>query len=281
MEKIKISADSTSDLSKDIISEFDINIIPLLIETDNASYRDGIDITPDALFDLVENKGQFCHTTAVNAFQYHEEFTRLLKTNDAVIHICLSSDMSACYQNACTAAAELENVYVLDSKNLSSATGHLVYEAALMARDGIEPKKIFEELTKLSIKLEASFIIDTLEYLKRGGRCSAIKAFSAAVLKLKPCIEVIDGKMTVGNTFRGSLEVCLKRYVKQRLKDRSDIDCRRVFITTTGCSRNIIDMVEDSVKKYGNFETIIETQAGCTISAHCGPNTLGILFFKK
>lgn len=282
MSRIKISADSTCDLSPELLTRFDVNIVPLFIESDDGkTYRDGVDLTRDDMFDLIENKGINCRTTAVNAFAYSEIFRELLKDADAVIHISLSSHMSACFQNALSAANEMENVYVIDSKNLSSASGHLVCEAGIMAQRGVEAADIAKELDSLANKLEASFVIDTLDYLKRGGRCSALKAFSAAVLKIKPCIDVIDGKMTVGTTYRGSLDTCLKRYVKQRLTDRDDIDSRRLFITHSGCAAEVVAMVREQVEKYAQFDEIDITEAGCTISAHCGPNTLGILFFRK
>ncbi|MGN0689417.1 MAG: DegV family protein [Oscillospiraceae bacterium] len=279
--KIKVTADSTCDLDRKTVEKYDIGILPLYVVRDGASFRDGVDITPKDIFDYVENGGGLVSTAAINSADYIEYFTELLKEYDAVIHINISSDFSSCFQNASLAAEGLENIYTVDSRNLSSGSGHIVVEAAKMAQSGAEPQEIVSAMNALTEKIEASFVIDKLDYLCRGGRCSAVAAFGANVLHLRPCIEVRDGKMSVGKKYRGSMEKVAEQYVRERLDGRTDIDTDRVFITHSPSDKNIVDAVKKAVNKYGDFDEIIETDAGCTVSTHCGPNTIGILFKRK
>ena len=280
--KIKISADSTCDLTAEQIAEYNVGIIPLYINKGEESLKDGIEITPADIFKYVDSGAGVCSTSAVNVADYLKFFEGYLKEYDAVIHINLSSKMSSCYQNACIAASELENVYVVDSQNLSTASGHLVIDAALMAKSGMAPADIADELNSLAGKLEASFVLDTLMYLYKGGRCSGIAALGANLMKLRPCIEVRDGTMGVGKKYRGNIDKVLVKYVEDRLKDRDDIDYRRIFITNSGgIDESVFEAIRDTVKKYGKFEVIMESVAGCTISNHCGPKCFGILFYRK
>ena len=278
---IKITADSTCDLTPELLSAMDITIVPLNIQVDEQTFRDGVDIMPADIFRYVDTEGKTCKTAAVNIYDYQCCFETLSPQYEAVIHLCISSDFSSCYQNARIAAEAFPNVYVVDSRNLSTGHGHAVYDAALMAREGRGVQEILRALEQLIPKVEASFVIDRLDYLRKGGRCSALKAQGARLLRLKPCIEVIDGKMTVGRKYRGNFDKCLEIYVADRLAGRTDIDDSRVFITHPMCSPQTVDIVRKAVEKYGNFREIIETRAGGTISCHCGPNTLGILFKRK
>lgn len=278
---IKITADSTCDLSAEILERFGIEIVPLHVVVDTDDYRDGVDITPIGIVNRVENEGQICKTAAVNAFEYQEFFSKLASKYDAVIHINLGSQFSSCYQNANIAAQEFDNVYVIDSQNLSTGHGHVVYEAALMAEQGLSAPEICSKLEELIPRVDASFVISKLDYLYKGGRCSGLEAFGARLLKIKPCIEVVDGEMVVGKKYRGSFERSLELYVKDRLADKDEIDYSRVFITHCLCSEQIIQKVKDTVKTYADFEEIIVTEAGSTITCHCGPDTLGILYLRK
>ena len=233
--KIKISADSTCDLSPELIERYHIGITPLYIIRGEETLRDGIDVRPEELYEYANATGKLCKTAAVNVSDYLAHFAACREEYDAVIHFTISSDMSACYQNACIAAQEFTNVYPVDSRNLSTGIGHLVLDAAEMAEQGMDAADIASALEKKREKLDVSFVIDTLEYLKRGGRCSALVAMSANLLHLKPCIEVKDGKMGVGHKYRGKLEKCYVQYIEERLKGRDDIDCHRIFITDSGC----------------------------------------------
>ncbi len=278
---IKISSDSTCDLSPELLKQHAIAIVPLMICKSGNYYRDSIEIQPDDIFSHVAGGGEICTTSAVNVADYVAHFSNLLATHDAVIHINISAEFSACYRNACIAAQEFNHVYVVDSRNLSTGHGHIVVEAAKMAEAGLDPAEISVRLQQLTARVDASFILDHLDYLKKGGRCSAAAAFGANLFNIKPCIGVIDGKMDVVKKYRGSFEKCLREYIRDRLEGRDDIDLSRIFITHTPVDNGVIPLVREEIAKYASFEQVIETQAGCTISCHCGPHTLGILFLKK
>ena len=275
---IKITADSTCDLSPSLLEKLEISLMPLHVLIDEEDFRDGVDITPKEIFQYVGEQGKSCSTAAVNTFEYESFFKEHAPNYDAIIHICLGVDFSSCYQNAKIAAANYDNVYVVNSNNLSTGSGHVVYEAALLAKEGLAPEQICTRLEAMIPNVDASFVIDKMDYLRKGGRCSGIEAFGATLLKIKPSIEVIDGKMKVGKKYRGNFERCLENYIKDRLGNSENIDKSRIFITHSHCSPETIAKVKELVEQYVAFEEVIETTAGCTISSHCGPNTLGILY---
>lgn len=277
---IKITADSTCDLSPEILSSMGITLLPLHVLVDDQDYRDGVDILPKDIFQYV-SEGKTCKTAAINTFEYERFFTEQSSNCEAIIHICLGSAFSSCYQNAKIAAESFDNVYVVNSENLSTGSGHLVYEAVLMAKEGLEPTAICDQLERLVSKVDASFVIDKMDYLRKGGRCSGIEAFGATLLKIKPSIEVVDGNMVVGKKYRGNFDRCLENYVKDRLENNSNIDYSRIFLTHSHCSTETVAKVREAIGRYADFGEIIETTAGCTISSHCGPNTLGILYKRK
>ncbi|MGM9521134.1 MAG: DegV family protein [Oscillospiraceae bacterium] len=279
--KIKITADSTCDLSPELIEKYDIGIFPLSVMLKDKPLRDGIDVTPQDIFDNVAAGGNIGSTMAVNVADYLDRFSEYRKEYDAVIHFTISSEMSACFQNANIAAADLTEVYVIDSRNLSTGIGHLVLDAAIKASEGMEASAIKEYLDKKKELLDVSFVLDTLDYLRRGGRCSALAALGANLLSLKPCIEVKGGKMGVGKKYRGSVEKSILKYVSDRLMGQSDIDYSRIFITESGdFDDEFLASVEAQVRACGPFNEIIHTRAGCTVSNHCGPKTLGVLFYR-
>jgi DegV family protein with EDD domain len=273
----RISADSTCDLSPDLVESLGITITPLSITVDDDVFKDGIDITPTQLIAYVE-AGKHCQTGAVNVFEYQQHFEKMTAQGDEVVHISLGSGFSSCYNNALLAARDFPGVRVVDSRNLSTGSGHIVYEAALLAAQGKPASEIAEELEQLVPKVDASFIIDQLDYLARGGRCSAITAHGARILRLKPSIEVRDGAMIVGRKYRGHFEKAVKLYVQDRLEQNGALDPCRAFITHAGCSDDVVAAVRSLLEEKGYFQEIIITEAGCTITNHCGPNTLGVLF---
>ena len=279
--KIKISADSTCDLSPELIERYHIGITPLYIIRGEETLRDGIDVHPQELYEYAKATGKLCKTAAVNVSDYLAYFAACREEYDAVIHFTISSDMSGCYQNACIAAKEFTNVYPVDSRNLSTGIGHLVLNAAEMAEQGMDAADIAAALEKKREKLDVSFVIDTLEYLRKGGRCSAVAALGANLLKLKPCIEVHEGKMSVAKKYRGKLEKCYVQYIEDRLKGRDDIDCHRIFITDSGIDEATWKELERVVRACQPFEEVLHTQAGCTVSNHCGPGCMGILYYHK
>jgi DegV family protein with EDD domain len=197
------------------------------------------------------------------------------------VHINLSSNLSSCYQNALIAAKEVGGVYPVDSLNLSTGSGHLVIEAANMAKNAMTAEEIVEKLCKMREKLDVSFVLQTLDYLRKGGRCSALTALGANLLQLRPEIEVKDGKMGVGNKYRGKMDKSISDYVRGRLEGRTDLVLERIFVTHSGVPAEIVADVMAQVKQLQPFAEVIETRAGCTITSHCGPNCLGVLFFKK
>ncbi|MDO5400840.1 MAG: DegV family protein [Eubacteriales bacterium] len=278
---IKILSDSTCDLSPRQIQDLDIGILPLVVVRDGAEYYDGVSITPAEIFAHVAAGGALCSTAAVNVGVYQEAFEKYAGRYDGVVHINLGSDFSSCYQNACLAAAQFDNVRVIDSRNLSTGQGLVVLKAWELAQSCTDLDALKEELDAFTGKVEASFLVDKLDYLVKGGRCSSAAALGANLLNLKPCIEVKDGKMSVGKKYRGSYSKCLANYVKDRLSGREDLDPGKLFITYTTVDEACHKAVVDAVAAYGNFETVWETVAGCTISCHCGPGTLGILFVRK
>lgn len=279
--KIKITSDSTCDLSPELIAENQIEVFPLHVNKGGQFFTDGVDITPSDIFAHVEQGGDLCSTSALNVEEYRQRFAVLSSEYDAVVHINISADFSSCYQNACLAAAEFPNVYVVDSRNLSTGHGHVVMEACKMAKNCADVVKMVEDLKELTGRVEASFILNRLDYMVKGGRCSMVAALGANLLKLKPCIEVANGKMQVCKKYRGSYLKCLESYVTERLSGRDDIVYDRLFITYSTASPEELAVVHKAVERCAPFTQVIETHAGCTVSCHCGPQTLGVLFIRK
>ena len=278
---IKISADSTCDLSPELVERYHIGISPLYIVRDGESLVDGVDITPDEIYAHVNSGGSMCSTAAVSVYDYVEFFRKELESADAVVHFHISGDMSACYQNACIAAQEVGNVYPVDARNLSTGIGLLVLEAAELAQRGeMTAQEIQQRMNQRRELLDVSFLVEQLGYLRKGGRCSSVAALGANMLSLRPCIQVKDGKMGVGKKYRGAYQKCLLQYVKERLEGHDDIDPHRIFITESGgFTPEEVAEVEAAVRSYQPFEEVLHTRAGCTVSSHCGPRTLGILYF--
>lgn len=279
--KVKIISDSTCDLSPELIERYDIAITPLSVHCGDQVGHDGVEITPETIYDYVDASGQLPRTSAVNVFDYVREFRSWHQQGYSVVHFCISSDFSSSYQNACMAAADVGDVYVVDSRNLSTGQGLLVLHGAELAAAGHTAEEIQRACTDLAPRVEASFVIDRLDYLYKGGRCSALSAFGGNLLKLKPCIEVKDGKMGVAKKYRGKYAKCLANYVKDRLDGRDDLDDGILFITHTGVNDECHEAVMEAVSTYGHFHKVYETLAGCTVSCHCGPGTLGVLFVRK
>ena len=278
---IIISSDSTCDLSQELIDRYQIRILPMGVSLGDNIYRDGIDITPDEIYAHHEKTGQLPKTSAINMSESADFFAELTRDGSAVIHFTISSSMSATYHNARVAAEDFENVYVVDSKNLSTGNGLLVIAAAEMALKGMEAKEIAQYVSDLANCVDASFVVDNLEYLAKGGRCSAVAAFGANLLQLKPCVCVKNGAMGVGKKYRGKFEKTLISYVADRLVSPEDICLDRVFITHAGCDPQVVQNVVTAVKNTLPFKEAFVTRAGCTVSAHCGANTLGVLFIRK
>lgn len=279
--RVKIISDSTCDLSADLIQKYDIGIVPLIVMKDNQEYLDGVTITPADIFAHVAAGGSLCSTAARGVAVYQEMFAKYAKDYDGVLHVNIGSDFSSSYQNACIAAEDFDNVRVIDSKNLSTGQGLVVLKACDLAETAADMDELKAKLDDFTSRVEASFVLDRLEYMVKGGRCSGAAALGANLLSLKPCIEVKDGKMVVVKKYRGHIEKCMASYVKDRLAGREDLDDDRIFITYTDVSEESLEAVRSGVAALGHFKTVYETVAGCTISCHCGPGTMGILFVRK
>lgn len=281
-KKVKIIADSPSDLSPELYRKYDVSVLPLTVSVEEKDYLDGVDIFPDDLYASYKRCGKLPKTAAPSLSAYSQEYKKWTDLGYAVINFHISSEFSGAYNNASIAAKEFEDVYPIDSKNLSTGIGLLVLEAAELAQQGMEAGQIVERILALREKVRASFIIDTLQYLWKGGRCSGVAALGANVLRLKPCIEVTDGKMVVGKKYRGSLSSALHNYVADKLTGKTDLQLKRIFVTHSGMSDPaMIDEVVAQVKSLQPFSEVLITRAGCTVSSHCGPNTLGILYLVK
>ena len=278
--KVKISADSTCDLSQELLEKYQVTIAPLSVIIDGDSHKDGVDVTPENIFRAVD-LGKKVQTAAVNQFEYEELFGNLLKENDAVVHFCISREMSSCYSDACEAARKLGNVYVVDSRNLSTGIGLLVLEACELAAMGKSAEEIFNTIEARKEKVVTTFVVQDIGYLYRGGRCSGLEALGAKMLKIRPSIVVHDGTMSPGKKYRGSYEHYLKHYIRDVLKETEDVDYKRIFITHSPCEDGMAEFAADCVREYGHFREILDTTTGGTVCVHCGPNTLGILFMRK
>ena len=279
---IKILSDSTCDLPKELCEKYNVTLFPLTVVKNGENFQDNVTITPADIFAHVAAGGDLCSTAAGNAAEYEELFAKYAGEYDGVVHVNIGSGFSSSYQNACIAASEFDNVIVIDSQNLSTGQGHIVVKAAQLAAECTTLAELKERIDAYVPKVEASFVLDQLKYMVKGGRCSSAAALGANLLNLKPCIEVRGGKMSVVKKYRGTYAKCLANYVKDRLNERDDIEKDLLFLTYTPVSDADLAAVKDAIKQYGSsFEYVAESQAGCTVSCHCGPGTLGVLFVRK
>lgn len=281
LNNIIISSDSTTDLSPELKERYNVKTIPLGVTLGEKTYFDGVNITPDDIYAHHNKTGELPKTAAANISDCIEFFKQFTDEGKTVIHFTISSEMSSTYNNCRLAAEELGNIFVIDTKNLSTGGGLLVVAASEMVAKGMPAEDIVAEIEKLVPCVDASFVIDSLEYLYKGGRCSALAMLGANLLKLKPCIEVKNGSMGVGKKYRGKFADVLTTYVKERIGDGNDIDLDRVFVTHAGCDNEVVKSIVNEVKSLAPFKEVFLTRAGCTISSHCGANTLGVLFIRK
>lgn len=279
--KIKILSDSTCDLTAELLQQHDITLAPLTVVKGNDQFKDGVTITPAEIFAHVAAGGDLCSTSAISIGEYTDQFERYTKDYDGIIHINLGSGFSSCYQNACLAADEFDNVHCIDSCNLSTGQGFVVLEACRLANELDDLDAIADALSTYAKNVESSFVVEKLDYLVKGGRCSSAAAMGANLLNLKPCIEVKDGKMSVVKKYRGSFDKCLTSYIKDRLENRQDVDCTNAFLVQTEVSEEAVNAARGALNTYGKFDNVYDAIAGSTISCHCGPGTLGVIFVRK
>jgi DegV family protein with EDD domain len=278
--KIALSAESTVDLSADLLKEYEVATVPYTLILGDKSYPDGT-VKGEDLFEYTKKTGKLAKSSAVNAAQFTEHFGKLLQDHDAVIHFTLSSAMSSSYNNACAVANEIggNKVYVIDSRSLSSGIALQVIYAHKLIDAGKDPEEIVR-LVKERIPFDqASFGLEAVDFLYKGGRCSAMAVLGANLLHIRPQIIVKDGKMISGKKFRGPMEKWVADYVEETLRDFPNPDKSEVFCTYSSAPDEIVEMVDKRLKKAG-FEHIMNTTASGTVSCHCGPHTLGILYFN-
>ncbi len=279
--KIIIASDSTTDLSPELLARYQIQILPLGVSLGDQLYADGVDIDPELIYAHYAKTGQLPKTSAANPGQFEAFFRSQTAGGAALVFFTISAEMSSTYANARLAAAEFDNVFVVDTRNLSTGGGLLVLAAAEMAEAGRSARDIAAACEALADRVDASFVVDDLEFLHKGGRCSAVEAFGANLLQLKPCILVHNGKMGVGKKYRGKFPSVLQKYIAERLSDPEAVELDHIFVTHAGCDEAIVAQCVEQVKAIAPFRNIHVTRAGCTISAHCGRNTLGVLFIRK
>ena len=278
---IKITTDSTCDLPAQLLEQHDITVIPLGIVKAGRLYQDGINIRTADIAAHVDAGGDITTTNAVNIADYEDLFRRMTAKYDAVIHINIGVGFSSCHQNARLAAEEVPSVYVVDSGNLSAGHGMMVLAAAEAAEAGKSVSEILNMAEDMVSRIETSFVLDRLDYMKKGGRCSAVTALGANLLKLHPCLEVIDGKLSVVKKYRGSIEKVVADYVRERLQNAGDVDTSRMWMVDTCEDDHLASIARDILRADGRFGEILEAKAGCTIFCHCGPGTLGLVFLRK
>lgn len=282
MSKVKIISDSTCDLSEELLIQYDIAVLPHPIVRDGELLQDNVSITPDDIYAHYERTGRLCTTSAPNAYDYEQFWRPWLDEGYEIVHFTISSEMSTAYNQAVLAAEETGHVYPVDSRSLSTGIGLLVLEACDLRDQGFAAEEIAARVREDSAKCQASFLVDVIEYLWKGGRCSSVAAIGANLLKLKPRIDVQNGKMLSTKKYRGKTTKCFAAYADDLLKGKDNIRQNRIFITHSGIDEDIIQLVQDKIRQWQpGVEYIYVTRAGGTISCHCGPGTLGILYMYE
>ena len=284
MGKIIISSDSTCDLSQELCARYDIHILPLTIILGEETLKDGENVFPDDIYRFVQEKGVLPKTSASTLEEYRNWFLHFREQDPdcSIIHFNISSDMSGSYNGCRLASEEVPNTYAIDSRNLSTGIGQLAIEAAILRDQGLSAPEIVQELHRLRDKLDVSFVLDTLQYMVKGGRCSSVTALGANLLKLKPCLAVDQGVLGVTKKYRGKLISCIEEYVTDRLQGKEHLRYDRIFVTHSGIDEEIVQAACERVRELQPaFKEILVTRAGCSVSTHCGPGTLGVLFFDE
>lgn len=281
---IKIISDSTCDLSEELLNKYDIDILPLHVVMGDKEYIDGVNISPDEIYVWSDEHKEIPKTSAVGIEEAINLFRKYTDAGEEIIAFAISEDMSTTANVMRIAAEELEKedkIHVIDSMNLSTGLGHLVVEAAIMAKNGESAETIVNEIEKMRHRVRASFVIDTLVYLQRGGRCSSVAAIAGGLLKLHPKIVVENGKMIASKKYRGSIDSAILKYVADLEEELAKAKKDRVFITHSGCDKELIAKVREKLEALNRFDEILVTRAGSVISSHCGPGTLGVLFMEE
>lgn len=281
MKKVIISTDSPADITAELAEKYSVAICPLHVILNGEDKLDGVNVTPDAIIDNYKQTKALPSTSAIPVGEYSEKFAELTADGSSVVHISLSSGVSSSHRNAVIAAEEFENVYVVDSKLLTTAMTILVIKAAHMAESGMEAEEIVKELEVLREKVDISFVLDNLEFLAKGGRCSAVTALGANILGIRPSLEMRDGKLGVCKKYRGKIEKVQLQYLTERLEAMGETDDEIAFLTYSPADMTQINELAKTVEASGKFKEVVIAPAGCTITAHCGPNCVGVIALKK
>lgn len=280
--EVKIFTDSTCDLTLDIIKENNISVLPLYVGFDDGTLKDGVDINAGELFKRVDECGKLPKTASPPPIDFYNMFKPYIDQGMDIVYIGISSGLSGTLQNANIAASEFPEgrIEIVDSRNLSTGIGMLVLKACDFARSGMDVHEVANKVREITSKVKTAFVIDTLDYLYMGGRCSALQNFMSGVFKIKPIVKVVDGRMILGEKVRGKREKALNTMLDNVLMDKDNIDLDRIFVTySVGCSD--ADYLVTKLRENLNFGKILTSVAGCVISSHCGPNTIGIIYLNK
>ncbi len=280
-KKVTVISDTTSDLSDELIEQYGIKLIPLYVTLGDKTLKDKLEISPEDIYANYDKTGQLPKTSAASVEDHRLMMEKYTADGSGLVYFTISSQMSCSFNNARLAAEEFEDVYVIDSANLSTGIGLMVLRAADMAQQGCTAKEIYDEIEAIKPRVDSSFVVDSLEYLKKGGRCSTVAALGANLLKLHPCIVVRNGAMSVSKKYKGNMKSVLLQYTENMLAELDNIENDRVFITHSGCDPEILNAVHELVASKGHFKDILVTKAGSVISSHCGYGTLGVLFIRK
>lgn len=278
---VVITADSTCDLSEELLKEFDIKTIPLTITLGDDSFLDGVEFSPEIMYERYREQGILPSTAAPNLQQFADFFRQFTEAGYEVVHLDISSELSSTFANARLAAMDTEGVYPVDSRMLSSGVALLVFEAARLRDEGLSAAEIAERVESLTDKVDTSFVLDTLEFMSKGGRCSPVAALGANLLKLKPAIEMKNGKLDVYKKYRGNISNVYVQYIKERIAGKS-VRPEHIFITNSGgVSEEKLAELKALVEELVPGCRVHFAIAGCTISCHCGPKCLGVLFINE
>ncbi|MDU0200290.1 DegV family protein [Paenibacillus sp. MAH-36] len=282
MSRVRIFTDVTCDLSEELIHRYQIEVVPLYVVFDDVSLKDGVTIRPDRLFELVDENGKLPKTAAPSPIDFERAFEGAVQAGDDVVYIGLSSELSSTIQNASIAAANFpdDKVTVIDSRTLSTGIGLLVLKAAHSAQEGKSSSEIKSMIESFRSHIEVEFIIDTLEYLHKGGRCSSVQHFLGSLLKIRPVVKVIDGAMTLTDKVRGKREKALQQLLDNALALKDEMDTEFLFVTHAMAADEAA-YVKEQIEQQTNIKQVYITETGCVVSSHCGPRTLGIVFAKK
>lgn len=278
---IKICADSTCDLPKELLEKYDIDVFALPVNLGDKPCLDGVDVQPEDLYEYYEKTGKLTTTSAPSPTMCEEFYRPYAEKGYAVIHFSISSEMTVTHNNAKAGAAAFDDIYPVDSRSLSSGMGMLAIKASKMAKEGKSVEEILAAVEALRDHIEVSFILDKLEYMWKGGRCSGVTALGANMLRLKPCIEVRDAKMGVTKKYRGNLAAVHLEFFEDKLKDRDDLDLDTIFITHSRIDPSYVDAAVKKIRSLQPFANVVPTDASCSVCNHCGPNTLGIIYMTK